>query len=85
MSEDSKSDGSVPVTLARRQENAEPVLLIDGRPTEYGQFSDGTFYLKDDAYRWSRDLLELGREHRLYRQRAAALRASRREGIDGNS
>jgi hypothetical protein len=37
-------------------------LLIDDVPVRYGQFADGTFFIYDNAYVWSRDLRELGRQ-----------------------
>jgi hypothetical protein len=43
-------------------ESAEPVLLVDDVPVRYGRFPDGTFFLYENAYVWSDDLLALGRQ-----------------------
>jgi hypothetical protein len=78
-------DRSRIVALGRSRENEKPTLLIGGSPTEYGQFADGTYFLQEDAYRWSKDLLELGRERLAYLDRIATLEARRAEGGDGNA
>lgn len=37
-------------------------LLVDDVPARHGQFPDGTFFLYENAYVWSDDLRELGRQ-----------------------
>ncbi len=61
------------VELSRVGNNFKPDLIIDGHTTDYGQFADGLFFLREDAYRWSNDLLDLAEEHQFYRKRVAAL------------
>jgi hypothetical protein len=40
---------------------AAPELLVDDASIRYGRFPDGTYFLYENAYVWSDDLLELGR------------------------
>ena len=68
------------VELSRSGSDSKPDLTIDDRRMDYDQFADGTYFLREDAYRWSNDLLDLGEEHQRYRERVAALHRMRREG-----
>jgi hypothetical protein len=43
-------------------ESTEPTLFIDDALVRYGRFPDGTFFLYENAYVWSNDLLALGRQ-----------------------
>jgi len=49
----------------RRTDDADDTaqqLLIDDEPVRYGRFPDGVFFVYENAYVWSDDLRELGRQ-----------------------
>jgi hypothetical protein len=57
----------------------EQVLLVDGEPVPYGRLPDGQYFLREYAYDWSDDLMELATRWIDYRDRAdAARRAAER-------
>jgi hypothetical protein len=68
------------VELRTERKNSKPDLFIGDRKTDYGQFVDGQYFLREDAYRWSNDLVELAEEHQRYRERVAVVSRMRREG-----
>ncbi len=37
-------------------------LVVDEVPVRHGRFADGTYFVYDNAYVWSDDLVELGRQ-----------------------
>lgn len=43
-------------------------LLVDGAPVRHGRFADGTYFVYENAYVWSKDLRRLG--HQLVTDRA---------------
>lgn len=45
-----------------RGEGTSVELLVDGRLVRHGRFADGAYFLYDNAYVWSPDLLQLGRQ-----------------------
>lgn len=52
----------------------ERVLLVDGEPVPYGRFPDGQYFLREYAYDWSDDLMELATRWIDYRDRVDAAR-----------
>jgi hypothetical protein len=40
----------------------ESELIIDGKPTKYGQLPDGSYALQDYAYDWHNNLIDLAKE-----------------------
>jgi len=40
----------------------EPELIIDGKPTKYGQLPDGSYALQEYAYDWHNNLIDLAKE-----------------------
>lgn len=36
-------------------------LVVDGAPVRHGRLPDGTYFLYENAYVWSKDLRQLGR------------------------
>ena len=37
-------------------------LVVDGARVRHGRFPDGTYFLYENAYVWSKDLRQLGRQ-----------------------
>ncbi len=56
---------------AREEGEAELELLIDDEPMGYGQLPDGSYALRDYAYDWTDDLMELAKRFIDYRDKAA--------------
>ena len=54
-----------------------PELRIDDVPMRYGRLPDGLFFLDDYAYDWADDLVELARRYIAYRERVAAVQATK--------
>lgn len=40
----------------------KPVLLIDGAQVDYDQLPDGKYFIHENAYYWTDNLMELGRK-----------------------
>lgn len=55
----------------------KPELLIDGAQVDYGQFPDGTYFLREYAYDWTDNLMELGQKFIDYRTKTDESRRER--------
>ena len=53
-------------------------LLIDNVPVAYGRLPNGKFFLKDYAFDWTDDLMELARRYVSYRARVQKVKAGQR-------
>ena len=56
------ADKRVTIGQGDAEELTGPELIVDGFPVAYGQFPDGVKFLYENAYQWSDDLRELGRQ-----------------------
>ena len=60
---------------AREVEREEELeLLIDDQPVRYGQLPDGAYALREYAYDWSNNLMDLAKRFIDYRDRADKIR-----------
>ncbi|RNJ50133.1 twin-arginine translocation pathway signal protein [Methylocystis hirsuta] len=50
-------------SLAESLSQPKPELLIDGKEVAYGQLPGGKYYLKDYAYDWKDDLVDLAESY----------------------
>ena len=55
-------------------------LLIDEQPVRFGQLPDGRYALKEYAFDWTDDLIELARRYIDYRDRAGEIRREAESG-----
>lgn len=60
-----------------REREGKRELLIDDQPVPYGQLPSGKYFLRDYAFDWSDDLLEVARRYIKYRQRVDKIRQER--------
>lgn len=60
-----------------REREGKRELLIDDQPVRYGQLPNGQYFLRDYAYDWSDDLIEVARRFIKYRQRVDKVRQER--------
>ena len=60
----------------RDDRDREGILLLDGTSLAYGRLDDGQYYLKDYAYEWSDDLVDLARRYVNYLERAEEARTN---------
>ncbi len=58
-------------------------LLIDGEPVPYGQLPGGLYALHENAYEWSRDLLDLAKRLTDFRRRNHQMAGKREPGRGG--
>lgn len=56
---------------------SKPELLIDNAPIQYGQFPDGTYFLREYAYDPTDNLMELARRFIDYRSKVDEIRQER--------
>lgn len=66
-----RAGASTDEALTKRGEAAEEELLIDGKPVAYGRLPEGQYFLRDYAYDWHDDLVDLARRYVDYILRAA--------------
>jgi hypothetical protein len=52
-----------PGSLAASAAQPKPELLIDGKDVAYGQLPGGKYYLKDYAYDWKDNLVDLAESY----------------------
>jgi hypothetical protein len=57
-----------------REREGKRELLIDNKAVRYGQLPNGKYFLRDYAYDWSDDLVEVARRYIKYRQRVEKIR-----------
>ncbi len=69
------------IELRERQDELE--LLIDNVPVRYGQLPGGLYFLREYAYDWSDNLLDLARKFIDYRRRGDEIRRERASGKGG--
>jgi len=50
------------------ENTSEPELLIDGESVQYGQLPDGSYALREYAYDWEYNLMELAKKLIDYRE-----------------
>ena len=60
-----------------REREGKRELLIDNKAVRYGQLPNGKYFLRDYAYDWSDDLVEVARRYIKYRQRVEKIRRER--------
>lgn len=63
---------------AEREEELE--LLIDDQPVRYGQLPDGSYALKEYAFDWRDNLMDLAQRFIDYRERAEEIRREAEPG-----
>jgi hypothetical protein len=60
-----------------REQEGKRELLIDNKAVRYGQLPNGKYFLRDYAYDWSDDLVEVAHRYIKYRQRVEKIRQER--------
>ena len=68
------------IELREREREGEPELLIDNAPVRYGQLPDGLYFLREYAYDWHDNLMDLARAFIDYRRRVDELQDEREPG-----
>lgn len=58
-----------------RGRDDKPELLIDNLPVVYGRLPDGKFFLRQYAYDWTDNLVELARRFITYRRKVQGIQA----------
>jgi hypothetical protein len=66
-----------------REREGKRELLIDNKTVRYGQLPNGKYFLRDYAYDWSDDLVEVARRYIKYRQRVEKIRQERSSSKGG--
>jgi hypothetical protein len=64
-------------TRATNEQGGDVDLLIDDEPIPYGKLPDGQYFLHENAYSWSDDLVDLARRLIDYRSRTDQIRRGR--------
>jgi hypothetical protein len=67
-----------------RGHDGESELLIDGTRVRHGQLPTGEYFLREYAYDWSKDLVELAQKFVGYRRKADHVRRDRGSEKGGN-
>jgi hypothetical protein len=57
-----------------REKEAQSILLIDDERIPYGQLPDGLYFLRDYAYDWHDNLIDLARSFIDYRDKTTQIR-----------
>lgn len=57
-----ENDARVRLRKTDEADDTAQQLLVDDVPVRYGRFQDGVFFVYENAYVWSADLRELGRQ-----------------------
>ena len=66
-----------------REQEGKRALVIDNVPVEYGQLPSGKYFLREYAFDWSDDLIEVAQrfiEHRLRAEKIQEQSSARKRG-----
>jgi hypothetical protein len=66
-----------------REREGKPELLIDNAPVRYGQLPGGLYFLREYAFDWSDNLMDLARKFIAYRRKADEIRRAHESGKGG--